>query len=301
VRRTRARTLEAPPRTLISRAQLNRRSGRIVYRTVFPLITAVFALVFLFPLYWMVTGGLKSASAVFQSPPSLLPSHPQWSNYSTAWTDLNLGRLILNTVVYAAGALAFQLTLDVAAAYALSKLRPALGNVVLFAMLATVMIPATVLALPQYLTANSLPFLHTSLLDTPWAIWLPSVANGFNVFLLKRFFDSIPDELLQAAAIDGAGPFRTLWSVVLPISRPILGVVSIFAVVAVWKDFLWPLLVLTQPNTQTVNVGLYHLSVGIPENVFIAALAIASVPTIVFFLIFQRNIMSGLSAGSLKG
>lgn len=293
--------MTARERTLISRAQLNRGSGKVVYRTVFPLIAAVFALVFLFPLYWMVTGGLKSAAEVYQSPPSLLPSHPQWSNYATAWTDLNLGRLILNTVVYALGALAFQLTLDVAAAYALSKLRPALGNVVLFAMLATVMIPATVLALPQYLTANSLPFLHVSLLDTPWAIWLPSVANGFNVFLLKRFFDSIPDELLQAAAIDGAGPFRTLWSVVLPISRPILGVVSIFAVVAVWKDFLWPLLVLTQPNTQSANVGLYHLSVGIPENVFIAALAIASVPTIVFFLIFQRNIMSGLSAGSLKG
>jgi multiple sugar transport system permease protein len=298
---TMARAQTAAPRTLISRAQLNRTSGKIGYWTVFAIILVVFTLVFLFPMYWMVTGGLKSAPEVAQSPPTLIPQNVQWSNYVSAWNDLDLGKLILNTVIYAGGALLLQLTLNVAAAYALSKLRPILGNAVLFLMLATVMIPATVLVLPQYLTANSLPFVHWSLLDSPWAIWLPSVANGFNVFLLKRFFDSIPEELLQAAAIDGAGPVRTLWSIVLPISRPILGVVGIFTVVAVWKDFLWPLLVLPSPSSQTVNVGLYHLSVGISQNVFIAALAIASVPTIVFFLIFQRNIMSGLTSGSLKG
>jgi multiple sugar transport system permease protein len=127
------------------------------------------------------------------------------------------------------------------------------------------------------------------------------VANAFNVFLLKRFFDSIPAELLAAAAIDGAGPLRTLRSVVLPISRPILGVVSIFAVIGVWKDLLWPLLVLTDTSKQTINVGLRQLSVGLPENVLIAALAIASVPTIIIFLIFQRNIMAGLTAGAMKG
>jgi multiple sugar transport system permease protein len=127
------------------------------------------------------------------------------------------------------------------------------------------------------------------------------VANGFNIFILKRFFDSVPADLLAAAALDGAGPFRTLWRVVLPISRPIIGVVSIFAAVNVWKDFLWPLLVLSDPSAQTINIGLYHLSNGIPEDVFIAALAIACVPTIVFFLFFQRNIMAGLTAGGVKG
>jgi len=147
----------------------------------------------------------------------------------------------------------------------------------------------------------NLPLLHINLTNSPWAIWLPSVANGFNIFLLKRFFDSIPEELLSAAAIDGAGPLRTLWSIVLPISRPILGVVSIFAVVAVWKDFLWPLLVLNNPAKQTVNIGLYQLQQGAPQDVFTAALFIASIPMIVFFLIFQRNIMAGLTSGGLKG
>ncbi|HEY5018919.1 MAG TPA: ABC transporter permease subunit, partial [Streptosporangiaceae bacterium] len=132
---------------------------------------------------------------------------------------------------------------------------------------------------------------------------LPSVANAFNIFLLKRFFDSIPDDLMAAAAIDGASPLRILRKIVLPISRPILGVVSIFGVVAVWKDFLWPLLVEDgyNPTRETLNVGIWQAAQSNPQNLIIAASAIAAVPTLVFFLIFQRNIMSGLTAGSLKG
>ena len=294
--------VKAASRTLISPAQLNRPTGKVAYWSAFCLTTVIFALVFLFPLYWMFAGGLKSPQEIIQIPPTLLPSHPHPGNYSTAWSEADMGRLLWNTTFYAGGALAFQLVFDVGAAYAFSKLRPALGGVILFVMMATLMIPTSVLALPTYLTANSLPFVHWSLLNTPWVIWLPSVAsNAFSIVLLKRFFDSIPAELLAAASIDGAGPLRALWSVVLPMSRPILGVVSIFAVVNVWKDFLWPLLVLTNTSDQTINIGLFQLSVGLPENILIAALAIASIPTIAFFLIFQRNIMSGLTAGSLKG
>jgi multiple sugar transport system permease protein len=294
--------IESASRTLISRTQLNRPRGKAAYWTTLVVLVVLFALAFLFPFYWMVSGGLKSPQELIQVPPTLVPAHPQLGNYSTAWSDADLGRLLWNTTFYAGGALLFQLVFDVGAAYAFSKLRPAFGNVIMFGMLATLMIPTTVIALPAYLTANNLPFLHWSLLNTPWVIWLPSVAsNAFNILLLKRFFDSIPAELLAAASIDGAGPLRALWSVILPMSRPILGVVSIFAVVNVWKDFLWPLLTLTNTSAQTVNIGLNQLAVGLPDNILIAALAIASVPTIVFFLIFQRNIMAGLTAGSLKG
>lgn len=292
---------ESQTRTLISAAQLSRPRAKAVYWIVLAIFIPVFAAIFIFPLYWMATGGLKSAQEVIQSPPTWFPHAFHWSNYVDAWNHLRLSRLLLNTTIYAGGALVFQLVFDVAAAYALSKLRPVFGNVILFLMLATLMIPATVLALPTFLTVFNLPILHINLTNSPWAIWLPSVANGFNIFLLKRFFDSIPEELLAAAAIDGAGPLRALWSIVLPISRPILGVVSIFAVVAVWKDFLWPLLVLNNPAKQTVNIGLYELQQGAPQDVFTAALFISSIPMIVFFLIFQRNIMSGLTAGGLKG
>jgi multiple sugar transport system permease protein len=297
-----AREKAESTRTLISSVQLSRMRGKTAYWVVFSVVFAGFALVFLAPFYFMITQGLKSAQEVIADPPTFIPHSLDWSNYSAAWTDLDLAQLLENTVFYALGALLFQLIFDVAAAYALSKLRPVLGNIVLFAMLATLMIPASVLALPTYLTVLNLPIFHVNLTNTPWAIWLPSVANGFSIFLLKRFFDGIPEELISAAAIDGAGPIRTLWSVVLPIARPVLGVISIFAVVNVWKDFLWPLLVLTDSSKATVNIGLYQLGsgTGIPDNVYAAALAISSVPTIVFFLIFQRNILAGLGAGATK-
>ncbi|MDX6257378.1 MAG: multiple sugar transport system permease protein [Frankiales bacterium] len=286
-------------RTLISSMQLARPRGKLAYRVTLTVFILGFALVFLFPLYWMVTNGIKSTGEVIQSPPSFWPHSFNFSNFTAAWSDLDLGHLMTNTLYYAVGALAFQLVFDVSAAYALSKLRPVLGNIVLFAMLTTLMIPATVLAVPAFLIALDMPLLHINLTNSPWAIWLPSVANGFSIFLLKRFFDAVPEELIQAAAIDGAGPLRTMWSVVLPIARPVLGVISIFAVVNVWKDFLWPLLVLDQAHA-TVNTGLIQLQSGTPPEITYAALVIASLPTIIFFLIFQRNILAGLGAGAIK-
>ncbi|AJP00708.1 ABC transporter permease [Streptomyces cyaneogriseus subsp. noncyanogenus] len=288
-------------RTLISPAQLARPRGKVLYWTVFTLVVGGFTLTFLGPLYWLISSGFKDAQEVIRTPPTLVPETFEPGNYQQAWDVMDLAELLGNTLYYAFGALAFQLVLDVAAAYSLSKLRPMFGKAILGMMLATLMIPATVLVVPQYLTVLDVPIVERNLLNTPWAIWLPSVTNAFNIFLLKRFFDSIPQELLDAASMDGASPMRILWSIVLPVSRPILGVVSIFAVVGVWKDFLWPLLTLPDPAKQTLNVGIYSLSNGVPVNVLIAALTIASLPTLLIFLIFQRNIMSGLTAGGLKG
>ena len=291
----------AATRTLISPVGLARPGGRRLYWTVLTLVLVVATLVFAGPLLWMATGGFKTPQELVSTPPTLLPAHPGTHAFTEAWNRLGMAQLLLNTVVYAGGALLFQLTFCVAAAYSLSKLRPVLGNVILGMMLASMMIPAAVLIIPQFLTVQDLPIVHVNLSNTPWVIWLPSVANAFNIFLLKRFFDTIPDDIMAAAAIDGAGPLRTLWSILLPMSRPILGVVSIFAVVGVWKDFLWPLLTLTDPTKQTLNLGVQQASVSMSQNVLIAGLAIASLPTIVLFLIFQRNIMSGLTSGALKG
>jgi multiple sugar transport system permease protein len=292
---------EASTRTLISPARLNRPGGKRVYWVVILFTLIAFSIIFLGPLYWMVTGALKSGPEIAQNPPTLYPKHPEFSNYSEAWNDLGLGRLLINTVFYAGGALMFQLVFQITAAFAFSKLRPIFGSLLLGMVLATLMVPATVLIVPQFVTVVDLPFFHWNMLNTPWVIWLPAVTSAFNIFLLKRFFDSIPEDLLSAASIDGAGSVRTLWSIILPISRPIIGVVSIFSVTATWKDFLWPLLVENGQYTKTVNVGIVAFSNGLSQNVVIAAAVIAAVPTIIFFLIFQKNIMSGLTTGSIKG
>ena len=290
-------------RTLISSVQLNRRQGKIIYRLVLTLVIVVFTLIFIGPMYFLFTDGLKSTQEAIASPPTLYPHHIYPGTYKAAFDRLDIARLMWNTVYYAFGALVFQLLFDVAAAYSLSALRPVLGNVVLFAMLATLMIPATVLVVPQYVTMVNLPILHLNLIGTPEAIWLPSVANAFNIYLLKRFFDSIPRDYIDAAQVDGASSTRILMRIVLPISRPILAVVSIFGLVAVWKDFLWPLLSEYgyTPTKETLNVGIWQASQETPQNLIIAASAMAAIPTIVFFLIFQRNIMAGLTAGGIRG
>lgn len=292
---------ETPARTLIAPAEMNRRTGRFLYRFVLVLTLTGFTLTFVFPLYWMATGALKSSSELADASPTLLPQswHPE--SYADAWSNVGLGHYFLNTLILALGAWLTQLLVDVSAAYALSKLRPVLGNVVLGMMLATLMLPVSALLVPTYLTVVDVPLFHVNLINTPFAIWLPAAANAFNIFILKRFFDQIPTELLDSARIDGAGTLRVLVSVILPLSRPVLAVVSIFAIVGVWKDFLWPMLVLPDEAKQPITVALNRLSEFMPANQLLAGMAMAAVPLLVLFLVFQRHIIAGLTAGSLKG
>lgn len=285
-------------RTLISDKQLARPRARVVYWIVLTLTMVGFTIAFVFPLYWMFASALKSPAEYAQPDPTLIPRsfHPE--TYGDAWTRLDIAKFFANTVYYALGGWLFQIVVDVAAAYALSKLRPMFGKVVLGLMLASLMLPASALLIPAYLTVADL-----QLLNTPWALWLPAAANAFNIYVLKRFFDQIPNDLLDAAAIDGAGRLRVLWSVVLPLSRPVLAVISIFAIIAMWKDFLWPLLVLQDPQAQSLSVALSRLAgtTFVTPTELMAGLAIASVPMIAVFLVFQRQILAGLSAGSIKG
>ena len=159
-----------------------------------------------------------------------------------------------------------------------------------------------VLLVPLYLEVVHPPVIHHSFINSYWAIWLPAGASAFNVIIMKRFFDNLPREIFEAARIDGAGPFRLFVSIVLPMSKPILGVVSIFAVLASWKDFLWPLLVLSDPNKQPVSVRLPTIVGQTELGVFLAAMLIACLVPIVGFLIFQRSFLRGTGlSGALKG
>ncbi|WP_051764881.1 carbohydrate ABC transporter permease [Streptomyces sp. NRRL F-5135] len=302
-RRTAAPAAPGTPavRTLVSPLALATARGRAVYWTVFGGVVLAFALAFLFPVYWMATGAMKPPDELVRTPPTLVPESWHLAAYTDAWDLMRLPRHLWNTVVQATGAWILQIVLCTAAAYALSKLRPAFGKVVLGGILATLMVPAQALLVPKYLTIADLPLLHTSLLNDPLGIWLPAVANAFNLYLLKRFFDQIPRDVLEAAEIDGAGKLRTLWSILLPMSRPVLGVVSIFALVAVWQDFLWPLMVFSDTDQQPISVALVQLSQNIPLSVLIAAMVIASIPMVLMFLVFQRHIIAGISAGGVKG
>ncbi|MDQ2587694.1 ABC transporter permease [Saccharothrix yanglingensis] len=239
---------------------------------------------------------MKPAAELARVPPTVLPETWVPGTYAEAWDLMDLGRYFRNTLVVAVGTWAVQLAVDVPAAYALSRLRPVLGGGILGAMLVTLMMPASVLLVPTYLTISDL-----GLLDNPLSLWLLGAANAFTVFLLKRFFDQLPAEVLEAARIDGAGQLTMLWRIVLPLSRPVLAVVSIFAVVAAWKDFIWPLLVFSDPARQTLSVALQRFAPDTPVNLLLAGLVLSSAPMIGLFLVFQRHVLAGLTAGGVKG
>lgn len=290
-------------RTLISDIALRRPRTRVIYFAVLAVTAVLVAAVFLYPLYWMATAGLKTPAEFAAQSVTVLPRHASLSAYLDAWHDMRIPHFFGNTVYYALGGWLVQLLVDVSAAYALSQLRPALGQPIFAGMLATLLLPVAALLVPAYLTATDLPIVHLNLLNSPWGLWLPAAANGFNVYVLKRFFDTIPHEILEAAAVDGASRLTTLTRIVLPLSRPVLAVISIFSIIGMWKDFLWPMLIMQDPDKQTLSVALQRLSASsqVPPTEMIAGLTIAAVPMIVIFVIFQRHILGGLAAGAVKG
>jgi multiple sugar transport system permease protein len=296
---------DSSERTLVSPLMLKRPTGRAIYWTVFALLL-VLTLVTFGPLYWMYSSALKSSLEIFQTPPTFWPVHPAWNNYAKAWNVLQYPLYFSNTVILAAGAVVLQLLVTATAAFALSKLRPAGRGIIQFVFFSTLMVPPVVYLIPQFVNISNLPLIHLSLINTWAGVWLPEAASALNILILKSFFDTIPTELTDAALLDGANGWQLFSRIILPLSRPALAVVTIFTVVASWKDFLWPLLVLFNPELQPLSVAIYHESginstYPLPFNYLMAGLVLASIPPILLFLIFQRQIIRGVNLSGLKG
>jgi multiple sugar transport system permease protein len=254
------------------------------------------------PIIWLAKSAITPTLDTITHPVSLFPHGAAWSNLREAWSTVHVGRYFWNTIVIALGYWAAQIIVAATGGFALSVLRPRYASLINGLLLATLFIPGVVLLVPLYIEIVRVPLVHTSLIDSYWAIWLPAGASAFNVVLVRRFFDNLPREIFEAARIDGAGPFRLFWSIVLPMSKPILGVVSIFAVLASWKDFLWPLLVLTNPNEQPLSVRLPSIESQTSLGVFLAAMFIACLVPIAGFLVFQRTFLRGSGlGGAIKG
>jgi multiple sugar transport system permease protein len=254
------------------------------------------------PLIWLAKSAITPTPDTITHPMALFPHGTAWSNLRQAWTDVEVSRYFWNTVVLAFGSWASQIIVATTAGFALSVLRPRYAKFLTGLVLTTLFVPAVVLLVPLYVEIVHPPLIHHSFIDSYWAVWLPAGASAFNVVLMKRFFDNLPHEIFEAARVDGVGGFRLFFSIVLPMSRPILGVVSVFAVLASWRDFLWPLLVLTNPDGQPLSVRLPTIQAQTPLGVFLAALFIASLVPIVGFLIFQRSFLRGGGlGGAIKG
>jgi multiple sugar transport system permease protein len=296
-------TTDVEDRGIVSGHDRKRRSVRLGMSGVHLALFVGLVVAGLGPLLWLAKSAITPTQDTLRQPLALWPNGIDWANIPQAWSDVHIDQFFWNTVVIAAGSWFFQLLVATTAGFALSVLRPRYAPILNGAVLATLFIPAVVLLVPLYLTIVNPPFLDdVSLLNNYLAVWLPAAANAFNILLVKRFFDALPREVFEAARTDGAGPFRLFWSVVLPMSKPILGVVSVFAIIAAWKDFLWPMLVLPDPAVQPLSVRLPAVQQSIELDVFLAALSISTLIPVVLFLVFQGVFLrsAGLG-GAVKG
>jgi multiple sugar transport system permease protein len=254
------------------------------------------------PMLLLAKFAITPTQDIIRTPLAIFPHGVRWANITESWNDVQISHYFFNTIWLAAGSWFVQLLVATTGGYVISVLRPAWAKLVNGLVIATLFVPSVVLLVPLYLTILNPPLIGMSLINNFFAVWLPAGASAFNVVLMTRFFDSLPREVFEAAKVDGASSFRLFWSVVLPMSKPILGVVSVFAAIASWKDFLWPMLVLKDPAQQPLSVRLPAIASQTDLGVFLASLAISTLIPVVFFLIFQRMFLSGAGlGGAVKG
>jgi multiple sugar transport system permease protein len=299
-RRRAGATAEAQ-RTVVSPQEWRRPRVRFSLRGVHLVLLALLVVWGIGPMVLLAKFAVTPTQDILRAPLAWFPNGIAWENLAAAWNEVRISHYFLNSIVVALGAWVCQIVVATTGGYVLSVLRPRYAKALNAAVLATLFVPAVVLLVPLYLTVLRPP-VGPSLLNTFWAVWLPAGASAFNVVLVTRFFDSLPREVFEAARVDGAGPFRLFWSIVLPMSKPIVGVVSVFAVIASWKDFLWPLLVLPDPELQPLSVRLPALQATTDLGVLMAALAISTIIPVLVFLVCQRLFLRGAGlSGAVKG
>ncbi len=263
---------------------------------IYVLLLAI-ALFTAFPFLWTLLVSLKTRGPIFAIPPDLSLSGFSVANYAGVWKTLPLPRYALNSLYIAAMGVGLTLVICSLAAYPLARMQFWGKNVVFYAIIATLMLPEHI-----GLIVNFLTMIRLRLVDTYASVYLPSIASIFGIFLLRQAYLSIPQELEDAARIDGAGELTIWWRIMLPLTVPALATLAIFQFVAFWNSFLWPIIILKTPDKYPLAAGLLYLRGLFAYNTrYIAAGAvIATLPVIVAFLFTQRYFMRGLTAGAIK-
>ncbi len=251
----------------------------------------------LLPLLWMVAASFMPPGEANTLPPRLWPSAPTLEHYRALFTRLNLAHYIVNSAVLAAAVTAISLLFNSMAGYAFAKL-PFTGRERLFQLLlAALVIPAQVSMLPLFLMLKQL-----GLINTYGGVIVPGMASIFGIFMIRQYALSIPDTVLDAARIDGAGEWRIYWSLVLPLCRPILVTLAIFTFMGTWNDFMWPLIVLTDDDMYTLPVALANLTGEHVQDteLMMAGSVLTVLPVMLVFVALQRYYIAGLMSGSIK-
>lgn len=261
------------------------------------LTLTLIAAAFLLPLVWMVSSSLKQEAQVLTVPPSFIPRDPQWSNYIDVFARISgfLGNSVKLAALNVVGALAVASL----AGYAFARLRFAGKSIAFLVLLATAIVPSMAYLIPQYVVFRELGWL-----DTHYPLWLPKVLTPvFGTFLMRQAFLGIPQELEDAASVDGASTFRTFWQVMLPQTKPALAALAVFSFIESWNDLFGPLIFLSSPDLQTLPVALaqFHNEYFSEVSLLMAGSTVSILPMIGVFLVAQRYFVQGITATGLTG
>jgi multiple sugar transport system permease protein len=261
-------------------------------------ILAIGAVTMLFPFFWMIVSSLKTAAEVNTSPPTFWPANPTLGNYVYAFSKAPFAQYFLNSVIVTIACVAFTLFTTILAAFAFSRLKFPGREFLFSAMLSLMMIPFEMLIITNYGT-----MVKWHLIDNLWALILPFTSSIFYTYILRNFFQSIPDSLYYSARVDGASNWKYLWKIMVPIARPALATIALLNAIIFWNSFLWTVLMTNKPETRTLPFGLYQFmtSSGIRYERLMAAATIVVFPMIILFILFRKNIVTGVSRGGLKG
>lgn len=303
-----ATSQQSAPAVITPRQQAKRASGDSFMQTagkaVLYILAILTAIMFSLPFLWTLGSSLKSSQEIFAFPPTMFPSVPRWQNYADVFRLAPFLRFIGNTIFITAFAMVGQILSASAVAYGFSRFRFPGRDALFFVVLSTMMLPWQVTIVPTFLLFRYLGWINTYL-----PLIVPSFFGGgaFYIFLLRQFFTTIPRDLDEAAKIDGASSVRIFWSILLPLAKPALATVAIFAFIEHWNEFIGPLIYLNSPDKFTVSIGLRHFTSN-PfadneprEAILMAASLIVATPPLILFFTAQKYFVRGIVTTGLKG
>lgn len=272
---------------------------RIAHKIIVYLLLFIGAVVMLFPFFWMLTGSLKTYQQITASPIVWWPNPMQWSNFKTALEYAPFDIYFVNTVIVSVSNTAATLITSIFAAFAFSRLKFRGRDTIFSILLATLMIPSQILIITNYVTVA----VHMHLMDTLLALIIPFTASIFYIYLLREFFNQIPEQLYLAAKVDGTSDWRYLWKIMVPNSKNALITIGLFNFIASWNAYIWPLLLTNSTNKRVLSIGLKYFSgeAGTDYQLLMAAGTIVILPLLIIYLFLRRYIMEGVARAGIKG
>ncbi len=251
--------------------------------------------IMIFPFIWMVLTSFKTGSDIYSF--SVIPKPFVDTNYLTVLGKTNFVRWFLNSLFIGVVTTASVLCFDTLTGYTLCKMNFPGKNLIFIIILATLMVPTEMLVIPWYLMSSRLGWMNTY-----WSIMFPGVISAFGIFMIRQFFESVPNDLIEAARIDGLNEFGIYWRIALPLIKPAISALAIFTFLGNWNAFLWPVIIISQYDLYTLPVGLslFSTDAGSQWELIMTAASMATVPVLIVFMIFQKQIIEGIHLSGMK-